>query len=196
MGNLSFWLLVPDTRAERAESYTLVFATAALFLAAQVLMLPAILGVFFHVFRRTGVLGGVGATLAASGSLGLTIYVFFLFPELAGFRPDTFHKAQIALAMQAIGELGVAAFLLGWLFLSLAIIATRSFQALAAVPVAIGTLVVPFGLIELRWLAVGACFMGVGIAWMGALLTGTNAGSSQKRRDDSLRQATGRHFRF
>ena len=169
-GQIAFWLVVPDSDAERERERTLVFGTAVIWLVAHALMAPALVGIYSQVFRRLGVVGGSGAVLAVLGTTGICFYVFFLFPELVGFKPDSFHKAQVALALQAIGELGAASLVVGLLLLATSMIVTRAFAPLASGMLAAGALVAPFGLEDLAWLAVGACLVGLGLIVMGVLL--------------------------
>jgi hypothetical protein len=108
--------------------------------------------------------------MAILGTVAICFYVFFLFPELIGFKPDSFHKAQVALALEAIGELGAASLVAGLVLLAAAMITTRVFAPVASGMLAAGALVTPFGLEDLAWLALGASLVGLGLIIMGILL--------------------------
>jgi hypothetical protein len=196
LGQISFWLLVPESDTEREGHEALVFFTAILWLVAYALLAVAVAGVYSQVFRRVGAFGGAGAVAAVSGTIGICFYVFFLFPELIGFRPDTIDRAQVALALQAIGELGAASLLGGLFLLSLAIIVTRVFAPLPWVIVAAGTLVAPFGLLDLAWLALGSCLVGAGIAWISLLVFTGRTPATRTAKPAWPPSARGRQFRF
>jgi hypothetical protein len=195
-GQLSFWLAVPESDAAREGRQTAVFLTAVLWLVAHALLAAAIAGVYSRVYRRVGAFGGAGAVAAVFGTIGVGCYTFFLFPELIGFRPDTFDRAQTALALQAIGELGAASLLGGLFLLSLSMVITRAFAPVAAATVLAGTLVAPFGLDDLRWLALGACLVAAGFAWMGLLLATGRTAATRGARPAWPPQGSKRQFRF
>jgi hypothetical protein len=169
-GQLAFWLLVPESREVREQRDTVVFATAASWLLAHALLAPGIAGIYSQVFRRVGAFGGAGAVMSVLGTIAICFYVFFLFPELIGFSPDTIDRAQVALALQALGEAGAASLLAGLFLLSLTMILTHAFTPAGSALVAAGSLVAPFGLTDLGWLALAAVLVGTGVIWMGILL--------------------------
>jgi len=195
-GQMCFWLVVPESGAARQDRETLVFVTALIWLATHALLAAAIAGVYSQVFRRIGAFGGAGAVMAVSGSIGLCCYVFFLFPELIGFRPDTIDKAQVAPALQAIGELGAAGLVGGLFLLALTMLVTRVFAPMACALVVAGALVAPFGLEDLQWLALGSLLAGAGVAWMGLLLTSGKTPAARPARSSWPRPARDRQFRF
>jgi hypothetical protein len=195
-GQLSFWLVVPESDAAREDRQAAVFATAVLWLVAHVLLAAAIAGVYARVYRRVGAFGGAGAIAAIFGTIGVSCYTFFLFPELIGFRPDTIDRAQIALALQAIGELGAASLLGGLFLLSLSLVFTRAFAPAAGAVVLTGTLVAPFGLEDPAWLALGACLIATGIAWIGALLATGRATATRPDEEAWPPSQRKRQFRF
>ena len=195
-GQLSFWLLVPDSDAAREERQALVFTTAVIWLVAHALLAPAIAGVYSQVYKRVGAFGGAGAVAAVLGTIGLCFYVLFLFPELIGFRPDTIDRAQVALALQAIGELGAASLLAGLFLLAVTMAVTRVFAPVGSSMVAAGALVAPFGLEDLAWLALGSCLIGLGVVWMGLLMMIGRTPSAKAARPAWPPSARGRQFRF
>jgi hypothetical protein len=59
-----------------------------------------------------------------------------------------------------------------------------------------GTLVAPFGLDDLQWLALGACLVAAGFAWMGLLLATGRTGAGRPARPAWPPQGSRRQFRF
>jgi hypothetical protein len=195
-GQLSFWLVVPESDEVRAEREAWVFGTAMLWLLGHALLAPAIGGIYSQVQKRVGAFGGAGAAMAVLGTIGICFYVFFLFPELIGFRPDTIDEAQVALALEAIGELGAALLLAGLFLLSLTMALTRAFAPAAAALIGAGALVSPFGLGDLGWLALGACLVGAGVIWMSLLLASGRSPSARRLKGEWPRPIRDRQFRF
>src|SRR5690606_23380552 len=130
------------------------------------------------------------------GAVGLACHAFFLFPELIGFRPDSFDDAQIAVTLEAIGELGAASLVAGLFLLGLTKTLTRAFLPPASVLLAAGALVAPLGLVDLGWLALGGCMVGAAVAWMGYLLASGRAPATRPAREAWPRSSRPRQFRF
>ena len=193
---LCFWLVVPDSEEVRRERQPVVFTTAVLWLVAHALLAPAIAGVYHGTYRRVGPFGGAGAVMAFLGTLGLFSYAFFLFPELIGFRPETVDEAQIAVALQATGELGAMSLLGGLFLFCVTLIVTRAFTPAAPSLIVAGSLVAPFGLLDLGWLALGAALVGSGVMWMGFHLATGRTAWARADRPVWPRPERNRQFRF
>lgn len=192
-GQVLFWLVVPEVESERQDRQAIVICTAVLWLTAHSLLALALIGVYLQVFRRVGAFGGAGFVMGLFGTIGLCLYIFFLFPELIGFRPDSFQDFQIALALQALGELGAALLIAGLVLLSVAMIVARAFPVLWPTMVAAGALLAPFGFEDLRWLALGGVLVGVGMFGMGLVIL---RGQKQPSRTPWPAQTQSGQFRF
>jgi hypothetical protein len=170
-GHLLFALYVPDDGAARAERHTLVVIVGGMWLIGHIAMTPALIGIYSRRLQQTGLVGGTGLALCVGGTLGLSAFVFQLFPELIGRQVDTFQEMQVALLLQAIGELSATSLLFGLVLFGLATELSRRCPPGAGVLVVAGAIFAALALLNEDALAIGAVVVSIGLIYLGAALT-------------------------
>lgn len=170
-GHLLFALYVPVDGAARAERHSLVVIVGTMWLTGHLAMAPGLIGIYSRRLRQTGLPGGIGLALCVGGTLGLTAFVFQLFPELIGRRVDTFQEMQVALLLQAIGELSATSLLFGILLFGSATELSRRCPPGAGVPLVAGALLAALGLLNEDALTIGALIVSAGLIYLGTALT-------------------------
>ena len=169
--HLLFALYVPEDGAARAERHSLVVIGGTMWLTGHLAMAPGLIGIYSRRLQQTGLLGGTSIALCVGGTLGLSAFVFQLFPELIGRQVDTFQEMQVALLLQAIGELSATSLLFGLLLLGFTTELSRRRPPGAGVLLIAGTLLATLGLLNEAALAAGAILIAAGLIYLGAVLT-------------------------
>ena len=166
LGHLLYWLFLVDD-AIRADAQTLLAVTGALWLAAHWSMAVALIGLYANQAKRLGLLGWTGMALGTVGTLAVSGFVFWAFPEVSGLEEETVREMRASFLLRVGGELGGPSLLAGLLLFGAAVVRegtpSRAFGALLAA----GAALAPVAVLRDEFLVVPALMVAVGFAGMG-----------------------------
>ena len=181
MGHLLYWLFLIDDDA-RADARTLLAVTGALWLAAHWSIAVALVGLYSSEAKRLGLLGWTGMALGTMGTLAVSGFVFWAFPEVSGLEEETVRKMRASFLLRVGGELGGPSLLVGLLLFGAAVVRegtpSRAFGALLAV----GAALAPVAILRDEFLVGPALMVAAGFSGLGWALL---------RRSPSAPQAPG-----
>ena len=166
LGHLLYWLfLVDDT--SRTDARALLAVTGAVWLAAHWSMALALIGFYASYGKRLGLLGWSGMALGVLGTLAVSGFVFWAFPEVSGLEEDTVREMRTSYLLRVCGELGGPSLVLGLLLFGAAVIRegtpSRTFGAILAV----GAALTPIAILRDELLVLPALTIAVGFAGIG-----------------------------
>ena len=166
LGHLLYWLfLVDDT--SRTDARALLAVTGAVWLAAHWSMALALIGFYASYGKRLGLLGWSGMALGVMGTLAVSGFVFWAFPEVSGLEEDTVREMRTSYLLRVCGELGGPSLVLGLLLFGAAVIRegtpSRTFGAILAV----GAALTPIAILRDELLVLPALTIAVGFAGIG-----------------------------
>ena len=166
LGHLLFWLSLVDD-SSRSDARALLAVTGALWLAAHWSMALALIGFYASYAKRLGLLGWTGMALGVMGTLAVSGFVFWAFPEVSGLEVETVREMRTSFLLRVGGELGGPSLLLGLLLFGAAVIREGTPSRTFGAVLALGTALTPIAILRDDFLVVPALMVAGGFAGIG-----------------------------
>lgn len=155
---------------------------SSIVLAAHLLLIFALVGIFLNHAQDSGILGLIAMLLSVLGTAVVSAVVFVEIAGFSGVNTELVFKAPVASVVYTFGPL---LFVLGMLLLGYSIIKVKKLPMASGLFLLIGTVIFALASVfsseKLIIEVVGAAFTGLGFVWCGfpLLSTGNAAGTRE-----------------